>query len=289
MLFADSMTGLLPLRGALAPYIAKRSRADRERMLDMTLRPGIDIRPNLPLRHAFDSAMPAQPLDAQIRRAIFVALFDLEDWQPWHEDAFGLLDHAEQKRVTSRRSAVHQQALAMSYALHRLLLAKALVCDALSVPISRDEAGCPRITGCTLSTSLSHAEHLAVAIAVSATGSVGVDMEATSRASAMPELAEWVCHPSEWPGHHAGRAGLASEALLGLWVRKEAFLKAAGVGLGWEMRSFAAPDGGVLPVPGGGCTQLAMLEAGADWTAAIAGTPGVPVTCAWLRPFSRDV
>lgn len=253
-------------------------------MLDLTPRGGTQARPDLALREAFAIATHGPSGAPLVGHGLFVALFDLSEWSPWQEDATSILTPDEQRRVSSRRLAKDRAALAMTYALHRLLLARVLGCDASAVPLFRDEAGCPQLAGCTLSTSLSHAESRAAAVAISAAGPVGVDLEATSRAPAMHGLSDWVCHPSELDRTNAAASDLANEALLGLWVRKEAFLKAAGTGLRLDMCSFPAPDCAVLPLPGGGRSEVRMLDAGQGWLAAVAGAPGVSARCAWLHP-----
>ena len=73
-------------------------------------------------------------------------------------------------------------------------------------------------------------------------------------ATVMPEIAERVCHPAD----AAAIAGLVppawNAALLELWLRKEALLKAAGVGLEREMSGFSATQNRLLPLspPAGG-------------------------------------
>jgi 4'-phosphopantetheinyl transferase len=76
--------------------------------------------------------------------------------------------------------------------------------------------------------------------------------------------------------------------LLALWVRKEAFLKAAGIGLEREMQTFPAADNALLtlPRPGGKQARLQMLDVGPYWVAAVAGSPDTSIESAWLRPVS---
>ena len=140
------------------------------------------------------------------------------------------------------------------------------------------------MAGTPLSTSLSHAKGGAAAIAISASGPVGVDLEAASRAPAMHDIRAWVCHSLDGPCENTADPGRASEGMLGLWVRKEAYLKAAGVGLRMEMRSFPAPNGAVLPLPCGVPSEVRMLDAGQAWLAAIARAPGAPLECQWMHP-----
>ncbi|MFC5578023.1 4'-phosphopantetheinyl transferase family protein [Lysobacter niabensis] len=235
------------------------------------------------LRQAFEGALSPSPWRFGPDTGVVVGLFDLHDWQPWLANAYAMLDARERDRVQGRRAATDRDQLALAYALHRLLLGNALACDAANVPIGRDAAGCPRLSGERLYTSLSHADRV-LALVVSATGPVGVDIEPSSRASVMPEIAGRVCHPADT----AEIAGLVepawAEALLALWVRKEAFLKAAGIGLQREMDTFTAPDNALLALPGGGMTRVRMLQAGPRWVAAAAGAPDIPVESAWLRP-----
>lgn len=237
------------------------------------------------IRVAFRSALPVLDWAAATPARVVVALVDQRDWQAWLADAWVLLDAAEQARVQRRRIAADRGALTIAYALHRLLLGAALGMDATDVLLGRDARGCPRLADGTAHTSLSHADGY-VALAVSLDGPVGVDIEPATRALVLPEIAERVCHPAE----AAELAGLSQTAygaaLLALWVRKEALLKAAGVGLAREMSGFAAPDMSVLPLSAatGETTCVRMLDVGPHCVAAVAAPPGVPVLCAWLRP-----
>lgn len=237
------------------------------------------------LRAAFNNALPTPDWASSTSAGIVVALMELEDWQPWLHDARNLIDAADRGRVERRRFAADRDDLMLGYALHRLLLAAALGRDAADVPLIRDERGCPRLADRSLWTSLSHVDGY-IALAVTAIGPVGIDIELATRAAVMPEIAERVCHPAD----AAAIAGLVPPAwniaLLALWVRKEALLKAAGVGLEREMSGFSAPEIGLLPLSplAGEMTQLRMLDAGPRWVGAVAGPPGAPVESAWLRP-----
>lgn len=237
------------------------------------------------LRAAFRGALPSPDWPASSYAQVVVALFELAEWRPWLEDAAGLLDAADTARALRQRNASHREDLTLTYALHRLLLGARTGVDAVAVPLVRDALGCPRLRDSPMHTSLSHSGGWA-AMAVTAAGPVGVDMEPIDRRAVMPEIAERLCHPSEF----AALAGLASSeraaALLELWVRKEALLKAAGVGMAREMDTFCAPDGSVqqLSPPESGETQLRMLRAGPDVVAAVAAPPEADVESVWLRP-----
>src|SRR5678816_92461 len=109
------------------------------------------------LRAAFDDALPTPSWSASANTRILVGLVNLADWQPWLPDAYEMLDAAELERIRRRRFAMDRDGLALGYALHRLLLGKALDRDAVEVPIGRDSLGSPRLRDDLLFTSLSHA------------------------------------------------------------------------------------------------------------------------------------
>lgn len=240
------------------------------------------------LRETFASALPMRGWSsAAARTRVLIGLFDLDRWQPWLADAYAMLDASERCRVKSRRAVADRDPLALSYALHRLLLGRILDCDAADVPIGRDASGCPRLPGTGLFTSLSHAGRNVAALAVTATGPVGVDIESISRASFMPEIAHRICHPAD-AAEIAGQYGpQRNHDLLALWVRKEAFLKAAGIGLKCEMQTFPAPDKALVALPGRAMSRISMLDVGRHWVAAIASAPETSVTCAWLPASHR--
>src|SRR3546814_2137335 len=129
------------------------------------------------------------------------------------------------------------------------MLSAVLECAPAGVLLGRDGRGCPIVTGTPVETSLSHAEGL-VAIAVSRTGPVGIDIEPASRARDMEAIAGRVCHPRELAEMAALSGAERGRELLSLWVRKEALLKAAGIGMAIAMDRFEAPADRVLALPG---------------------------------------
>ncbi|MEG3192367.1 4'-phosphopantetheinyl transferase superfamily protein [Lysobacter sp. D1-1-M9] len=209
----------------------------------------------------------------------------MADWAPWQAQAAALLDPPEIARVRRRRLAADRDMLTFAYAAHRLLLGRMLSCDPLDVPLRRDPRGCPRVGAGGICTSLSHADGV-IALAVTRAGPVGVDVESPDRAAELPEIADRVCHAGEKALLRGLDEPARALALLGMWVRKEAVLKAAGVGLAVEMDTFAAPSGALVssstlgPHP----IQVRMLEAGAACMAALAGPRDLAIDCRWLRP-----
>src|SRR5690606_13761780 len=178
------------------------------------------------LEHAFRCCLrgDAATLAAQAELGVLVAMFDLEDWQPYLARAAELIDVHEAARAARQRLPRNRDMLLLAYALHRLLLSQVLGCAIGDVPLGRDAKGCPRLHGDRLFTSLSHAGQR-VAIAIAGAGPVGIDVEPISRATDMPELAERVAHPDELRELASLGAHALGEALLAMWVRKEALLK----------------------------------------------------------------
>ena len=223
-----------------------------------------------------------------------VAVAELACWRPWLDDAWALLDTPERARVSQRRFPADREALALTYALHRMFVAHALGIAADAVVLSRDAQGRPclegdELHGLPMYTSLSHADGVA-AFALCARGPVGVDIEASFRAGELPGIAASVCHPSELQSLAGFPEPSYSRALLALWVRKEALLKAEGIGLAREMNTFRASAGEEVSLAGRtrddmACSvRLAMLDVGERWTAAVAAPRDAAVGCHWLHP-----
>lgn len=217
-------------------------------------------------------------LAAAVVSEVVVAVFDLDDWSGFLAPAAATINAEEWSRAARQRNPANRDALVLTYALHRLLLARVMGCTPGRVGIHRDAKGCPRLPDDQLHTSVSHAGQR-VAFAVTAAGPVGIDIEPCMRAAGMRDLAGHVAHPGEVAALAQLGAAARERALLDLWVRKEALLKAAGIGLECAMDSFIAPEGTVLTLPGdtfsGHTVELCMPDCGAGWVMALAAPPGV--------------
>lgn len=241
--------------------------------------------PDMKLETVFAGSMPDPGWAPGALPDVAVALFLADDWRPWSGLAYGLLDDAERARVQRLRREEDRRRRALAYALHRLLLGAALGCEPAAVALSRDALGCPRLDGCSVHTSLSHADGY-IGVAFGASGPLGVDIESVARAGSMLEIAGHVCHREEARALQGVEGQERALALLGLWVRKEAMLKAAGVGMAEDMDRFVAAPDRVLPLPSKPAepTLVRMVDAGSSVLAAVACPPGVPLHTAWLRP-----
>ncbi len=246
---------------------------------------------------ALAAAMPAPGWARTARTGILVACLVTEQWRSWWQgdgsrqgkdfDAAidGIMGAAERSRVERKRRREDRENTAFAYACHRVLLSAALGCPPAEVPLMRDGLGCPRLDDGSAHTSLSHADGL-VAIAISMAGPVGVDIEPIHRTAAMAEISARVLHVRELAALSTLPADGRNAALLALWVRKEALLKAAGIGLAREMDEFEAPAGEILELPdgAGGTAVIRMLDGDGRSSVAVAGLPGRAVHSAWLHP-----
>jgi 4'-phosphopantetheinyl transferase len=95
----------------------------------------------------------------------------------------------------------------------------------------------PRSNTLGLHFNLSHADELAL-YAVTQTGEVGIDLERIKPFDGYDAIARRLFTKAEAEVLHALTPRLQSEAFFACWVRKEAYLKALGVGISLNLASF---------------------------------------------------
>lgn len=123
--------------------------------------------------------------------------------------------------------------------LLRRVLAGYLGCAAADVPLTAGPSGKPELTdGHPLRFNVSHTgDHLVVAVADRA---VGVDIETLDDRRTAGAIAARYFSPDEAAAIEAAASPAhALSAFIGVWTRKEAVLKALGVGLTVPLRSFS--------------------------------------------------
>ncbi|MFF8606737.1 4'-phosphopantetheinyl transferase family protein [Streptomyces sp. NPDC015346] len=145
-----------------------------------------------------------------------------------------LLDATERRRANSFLSTDRRDTYVLAHLALRLILASCLGTAPRAVTISRAPCpschkphGRPTLPQSNLHFSLSHTR-TTVMLALART-SVGIDVEAVDRADAalLRRL-----HPNEQEAIHRLPSAHRPRALLDCWVRKEAYLKGYGAGLG---------------------------------------------------------
>jgi len=114
------------------------------------------------------------------------------------------------------------------------------------------ESGQPVVVGATrlAFVSLTHTDRLVAA--AFATARVGIDAEPLARPSPPPSLHARVCSPAELRWLEGLPEHQRHQGFLRLWTRKEAYGKAIGAGIGFDLRStdFGSGDGPLGGVPG---------------------------------------
>ena len=106
--------------------------------------------------------------------------------------------------------------------------------------------------GSRLKFNLSHSGDLAL-IAIAPGSNVGVDLESIQARSDYPEIARCFFSSADLGQLNAYPPERYAEAFLGCWTRKEAYLKARGVGLAVPLDSFSVPT---APGPASGPVGL---------------------------------
>ena len=163
---------------------------------------------------------------------LFVARFPAHDRAAWQAGASALLDVADSERVAAMVDPGTRAQHAVGRALIRAVGALAVGCHPRCVAVAVMDSGKPWLPQRPdLHVNVSHT-HGTVVLAVTAAGSVGVDIEPPVAVTANPlRLAERLFAESE--ARELG--GLSEEALTErftrMWTIKEAVGKALGVGL----------------------------------------------------------
>lgn len=191
----------------------------------------------------------AGPVPSSRSGGVHALLFDAAGMAHWVDGARRLLGPQERDRAARFRFERDHATYVLAHAAWRGLLGRCLGCAAADVPLCFADSGQPMLPGTGWATSLSHSGTL-VLLAASRTTALGVDIERAPASARMQALAAEICAPEE----HGSLRGLPEaareQALLQLWTRKEALLKAAGLGLACPPSSFAAPVGIPVVLPG---------------------------------------
>lgn len=207
-----------------------------------------------------------------------VLVFDARTMTAHVTGAADLLDRRERTRAARFRFRRDRDTYTLAHAAWRIALATCLGSDPRDVPLVTTEDGQPRLAGTALSTSLSHSGDM-VAIAVCPAATVGVDIEQWPARIDLEALMPMFCTREE----HAELAGLdtaqRARSLLELWTRKEALLKAFGVGLLTDPATTPAPSTRPLMPPASALhyppCHTRNLRAGRNWIAALAAPSAV--------------
>ena len=188
------------------------------------------------------------------------------------------LDEAELERA---RRFVHSDDARRYVHAHvalRAILGAYLGCEPARAAFVQEPQGKPRLVGprAGLHFNLSHSKELAL-LALGAAAELGVDVEAVRPDLPGPDLAAAVLDPRELEQLAALADGAQAEPFVTCWTRKEACLKAVGLGLNLEPRKLHA---GLEPQPmrlhiGARELELVSLGVPAGFRAALAVAGGI--------------
>jgi len=223
-----------------------------------------------------------------VKGELRVSWIDLDAAGAW--EGYRWLDAVERDRVAGVRSAPDRRRLVAAHVAVRRLLGDRLGIPPGAVRFDRRCRRCghpshgrPELEGGLLSFSLARARGVAL-VAVSGTGIVGADVEAVDRP--WSEFGGVAFAPAERAALAACDPPRRAQLAAALWTRKEAVVKALGVGLARPLASFdclgavarvaGEPLVGVrdIPAPHGLAAALAhtpILASGAEHAAVLAG------------------
>ncbi|NII54945.1 4'-phosphopantetheinyl transferase superfamily protein [Luteibacter sp. SG786] len=207
-----------------------------------------------------------------------VVVFDARAMATYAPLAMDVLDRRERARAARFRFRRDRDTYVLAHAAWRVALGICLGVDAREVPLACTGDGQPCLAGTTLSTSLSHSSEY-VAFAVCPAATVGVDVEQWPARIDLEALMPMFCTREERAAMASLDEGERTRALLELWTRKEALLKAFGVGLLADPATVAAPAGHAQMPPAKALhyppCHTRNLPADDGWIGALAAPPAI--------------
>jgi 4'-phosphopantetheinyl transferase len=212
-----------------------------------------------------------------------VLLCDSTAWTVYAVSAAHLLDAGEQARAARFRFERDRVTYVLAHALWRTALGVCLGMEAVRVPLMSTPAGQPRLHGTGYATSLAHSGTW-VAIAICADWTVGVDIERSPPRAALTQLMPFICTPAELADMERLPPHVRETALLMLWTRKEALLKAFGTGLMENPAQLSAMNGELIMPPPSVADQVPCRARNMEsLPSVLVGALAVPASVATIR------
>jgi 4'-phosphopantetheinyl transferase len=148
-----------------------------------------------------------------------------------------LLSGEERARAARFRTTQLRLRFIVGRGALRSILSRYLGVPPGQLRIETTTSGKPFIPGSELSFNLSHSDALAVC-GVTAGGQLGIDIEHMRRVEDADSIVQRYFAPNELKQYEACRPAVRPAAFFSAWTRKEAFVKATGLGLQRELNSF---------------------------------------------------
>lgn len=171
------------------------------------------------------------PLRSGMVRAYVASLDALADRAARYQ---GLLDTAEFDRLERFRFEADRQRFLLGHGLLREILGSALRIDPATIPFQRGRYGKPYLEHSPVHFNLSDTKD-AVAVAVTLDMELGLDLETMTRRVDHQAVSQHYFTPEEQDD--IAKAVDDKRRFLELWTRKEAVLKASGVGIMDDLRA----------------------------------------------------
>ena len=149
----------------------------------------------------------------------------------------GMLSDSERERAARYLYAPAREQFTITRARLRLLLARYLGLDPTRVTFGTSNTGKPTLPGTPLSFNVSHTRGMAL-IALAVGLELGVDVESVRAQPTHLEMATRYFTPGEAQRLNALPPTESERAFFHVWTRKEAFLKAIGLGLSHGLERF---------------------------------------------------
>lgn len=222
-------------------------------------------------------------MDRRQARALDVWRVDLRRPSAWLEQARATVLTPEEGEPRGREAEAPFRRRLVARAALRIALGRRLAREPRELRLVRGANGKPALAqedGATVHFNLSHSGDLGV-IAISAEAAVGVDVETVRDRAHLERLTRARFAPAEADAILALEGEERRRAFYSVWTRKEAYLKAIGLGLGAQLDSFAVAASGrpevVAPLDGdAGPWTLADLELGDGIQGAVAVASALP-------------
>lgn len=212
-----------------------------------------------------------------------VLVFDSSSLATHAAAAERVLDAGERDRAARFHFERDRTVYLLAHALWRMVLGICLDVDATAVPLVRMPSGQPQLPGTPLATSLSHSGNW-VALAVGHAVTVGVDIECSPARIALADLLTTICTLAEAADMRELPVAAREAALLALWTRKEALLKAFGTGLLEPPSTLsAAVSASVKAPPGSAYPPCRVCDL--SLPAGVVGAVAVPVAIGLCRLY----
>lgn len=182
---------------------------------------------------------PEPLVDAEPEATVHLVFASLEGLRPRRAELEPLLDAEERSRAARFRFEHDRERYILGHAMMREVLSRHLGTEPQELRFTRAEFGKPIVKDSTLRFNFSDTKD-AVLIAVTREQEIGVDLETMTRTVDHRAVSEHYFTPEEVGD--ISRATDDKRRFLELWTRKEAVLKASGVGIMEDLRVLRVND-----------------------------------------------